>query len=123
MQSLEKRALAIVLAALLGACSHGENSSNASDTGNVTRQGAVRLDWVPPAQRVDGSPISLSEINGYRLYYGTAPDSTPRYVEIQNSAVSQYTFTLDPGVYYFRISTYDIYGQEGPLSEPIQRVL
>jgi len=63
---------------------------------------------------LDGTAIALSQIGGYRLYYGPTASNTPTMVDISDATASQHTLTVDTGKYYFRISTYDVSGIEGP---------
>ncbi|MGB5440741.1 MAG: LamG-like jellyroll fold domain-containing protein, partial [Gammaproteobacteria bacterium] len=35
--------------------------------------GSFSLSWTAPTTRSDGTPLSLADINGYRIHYGTSP--------------------------------------------------
>jgi hypothetical protein len=91
-----------------------------TDGGTTDLQTAkITLSWVAPTTWLDDTAISLSQIGGYRLYYGPTANDTPNMVDISDPSLWQHTLTLDPGTYYFRISTYDVNGIEGPKSEAI----
>ena len=38
--------------------------------GSVTQTGSITVNWIAPVARVDGPPLSLAEIDGYRIHYG-----------------------------------------------------
>lgn len=85
--------------------------------------GTVTLQWVAPTTWIDNSPLSLSEISGYHVYYGTSATDTPNTVNINDGSATQYTITLPTGSYYFRISSISNNGVEGPMSTAIQTTI
>lgn len=85
--------------------------------GSVSAQ--VTLQWVAPTTRTDGGAIAMSEIGGYRIYYGPSANDTPNFVDVEDETASQYTITLESGTYYFRVSAYDADGIEGPKTSAI----
>ena len=77
----------------------------------------VSLSWVAPSEREDNQPISLSEIDGYKIYYGTTPGKYPNKVTIDDSTAVGYTFTRFPtGTHYFVVTTLDTAGRESRYS-------
>ena len=50
--------------------------------------GAVTLDWTPPTSNTDGSV--LSNLAGYRIAYGTDPNSLGQTIEVSNPSVTSY---------------------------------
>jgi len=80
--------------------------------------GSVELTYDIPTQRVDGSELTLAEIDKYVLSYGTTIDasSTELYVE---GNITSVVITDLYGVYYFKIATKDTDGQVGPWSNTI----
>lgn len=85
--------------------------------------GAATLRWSAPTTRLDNTPVSLSEIAGYRLYYGPTATDTPSFVNINDGTASQYTINLPAGSYYFRISAIDTQGFEGEKSVALQKTV
>jgi uncharacterized protein YceK len=76
---------------------------------------SVTLSWLPPTQNADGS--SLTDLAGYYVYYGAAPDSMERSTQITNPGLTAYTVgDLGPGTHYFSISAYTFAGVEGTMS-------
>jgi hypothetical protein len=80
----------------------------------------INLSWVAPSEREDNTAISLSEISGYKIYYGTSPGSYSNSVNISDSTASSYKFTnFTKGTYYFVITTRDTEGRESRFSSSI----
>jgi VCBS repeat-containing protein len=82
----------------------------------------VSLSWVAPSQREDGTPLSLSEITGYKVYYGTAQGQYPNSTTINDSTAVGHTFTnLPAGTYYFVVTTIDTEDRESGYSPEIKK--
>lgn len=118
-----KSIIALFISLLLTACSTEENigSSGAGLVQGATGSAQnVILSWVAPVEREDGAPISMAEIAGYRVYYGTAQDDYTNEVEITDSSTMQATLSgLAPGIYYIVVTTYDMDGTESGHSQVI----
>jgi VCBS repeat-containing protein len=78
----------------------------------------ISLAWTPPSAREDNiTPLSLSEIAGYNIYYGNAQGQYPKTVNIADGTADSYIFTdLPTGTYYFVVTTYDTDGRESQYS-------
>jgi len=114
-----KRLLVLFIPVLLAACST-EESFNGS-TGVGLSSGAslneVALSWLAPVEREDGTPISMAEIGGYRIYYGTSQGNYTKQVSISDSNTMHVTLSdLVSGTYYIVITTYDMDGLESAYS-------
>jgi VCBS repeat-containing protein len=73
----------------------------------------VRLSWVAPSEREDNTSISLSEIAGYTVSYGTTMGQYPNKVTINDGTAVGYTFLDFPaGTYHFVVTTIDTEGRE-----------
>ena len=76
------------------------------------------LSWLPPTTNTDGS--SLSDLDGYRIYYGAQAGNYSETVDIDNAGQTNHVFGgLSAGTYYFSVSALDDDGNESPLSEEI----
>lgn len=130
--TLTRTLLAASLALLLGACgqdSGGVSGTTTSGTGGTTSTGgsggtttigSFSLSWTAPVSRSDGSPLALSEIGGYRVYYGPSPGNYPNSINITNGSLQTATLTGIPlGTYYVAMSTYDTSGLESSYSAPV----
>jgi len=105
--------VAIFLTAQLMACSTEENFGGA---GTLSLSS---LSWVAPSEREDNTPISLSEIAGYRIYYGTTQGDYPNKIEINDASEDVADISLSQGTYYVVITTVDMDGRESVFSEEI----
>ena len=98
---------------------------SASDSVTVTvnpigTAGDINLSWVAPVEREDGTPIMMSEIGGYRIYYGTTPGSYPDHVDVTDGSTMTATLIgLASGTYYIVVTTYDVNGRESAHSSMV----
>lgn len=82
--------------------------------------GSFTLGWVAPATRADGTPLSLSDIDGYRVYYGTKSGVyTSTYDVTDGTATSITISSLPVGTYFIAMTTYDSAGMESAKSAEI----
>jgi len=78
--------------------------------------GAVELTWMAPTENVDGSP--LTDLAGYKIYWGTQPDQYVNSVTIDNPAVVTYVLeNLVPATYYFVATAINSEGAESDPSD------
>ena len=115
-----------VILVLSGCNGAGESISDTSTpgTGGGTATGSALVTWTEPAGRLDGSPISISEIGGYYIYSGTSSTNMTSAVMVSGGTSSQRQITgLAPGTYYFQVSAYDLQGIEGPRTALASKVI
>ena len=121
---LSKSLFALLISLLLTACSTEENYNGSTLSGGVggaTTQG-VALSWVAPVEREDGTPISMAEIGGYRVYYGTSQGKYTKNVDIADRTTMQATLSnLTTGTYYIVMTTYDVDGRESVFSQVVTK--
>ena len=80
---------------------------------NVVATGSMDLSWTAPATRSDGTPLSLADINGYRIYYGESAGNYTKSVDIADgSAQSARVTDIPVGSYHVVMTTYDTDGRE-----------
>lgn len=73
--------------------------------------GAVELSWAAPTQNVDGS--ALTDLAGYKIYWGTQPNEFTNSVTIDNPGVATYVLeNLVPATYYFMATAFNADGAE-----------
>jgi hypothetical protein len=78
--------------------------------------------WLPPTQRNDGSP--LTDLAGYKLYWGTAIGHYPNLASIPNPGIATYVVDeLPPGTYYLVATAYDAYGIESDYSNVATQII
>ena len=84
----------------------------------------ISLSWVAPSEREDNTGILLSEIGGYKVYYGSTQGSYSNSVEINDaSAASHILRNFTTGTYYFVMTTYDRDGQGSKYSPEVKIVI
>jgi len=124
----------LVLAVLLGACSGGSASNpmstaatasgsttsttNASSTTGSTSSstdGSATLTWTAPTENANGTPVT--NLAGYRVYYGTSPSDLSQSVEVTGADTTTYAVeNLPAGTYYFAVAAYNTSGVESEQS-------
>jgi len=84
----------------------------------------INLSWVAPSEREDNTSIALSEIAGYKIYYGTTQGQYSNSVDINDGSAESYTFKSFPsGIYFFVITTLDTEGRESQYSPEVKKVV
>lgn len=94
----------------LSACSGGGDAGSA----------AITLTWETPYERADGSALGLSEIAGYRIYYGETTNVYSQRIDIDDPTVTEIVLQgiIPKGDYFIVMTTIDSAGHESPWSEP-----
>jgi hypothetical protein len=78
---------------------------------NQMSDGTATLDWIPPTENVDGT--ALTNLAGYKVYYGTSAGSLSESVKISNPGLSSYTVSnLSSGTWYFAVAAITASGTE-----------
>jgi hypothetical protein len=84
--------------------------------------GSATLSWSPPTERTDGT--ALTNLAGYTIRYGTAPDTFTVTVSITTPGVASYVIdNLTSGTYYFVVTAVDAAGLESPFSSPVSKTI
>lgn len=64
--------------------------------------GRATLSWTPPTQNSDGT--ALTNLSGYRIYYGTSSANLTQTISIDNIGVTTYVLeNLSPATWYFAV--------------------
>src|ERR1700722_11452593 len=90
----------------------------------VTELGAksATLSWKPPTVNSNGS--ALTNLAGYRIYYGTKATALTNSITINSVGVTTHVVTdLSPGVYYFALMAFNTAGAESKLSNVVKASL
>jgi hypothetical protein len=84
--------------------------------------GSMSLQWTAPVTRADGTPLSLSDIGGYRVYYGTSAGSYPNKIDVADGTAQTITITdLPVGSYRLVMTSYDANGLESAYSSMVTK--
>lgn len=87
-------------------------------TVNQVSNGTATLQWTPPTENTDGT--SLTNLAGYKVYYGTSASSMSHMVQLANPGLTGYTVgNLSSGTWYFAVSAYTSSGIESTLSSTV----
>lgn len=117
---LLKTVAGISLIMILAGCGAGGSSvSGGTDggTGTPVVSTSVSLAWDPVGTNEDGS--TLSDLGGYKVYYGTASGSYTYSTKI-GDATNCVVNDLVPGTtYYFSVVTYDTLENESTFSDEL----
>ena len=127
--SFKNSLIALSMSVQLAGCGGGESSTDSlaplefSDSPEVTISSAT-LTWVAPVARADGTPFSLADIGGYRVYYGATEGNYPNRIDVTDgAAVGTVLRDLPPGTNYFVVTTYDTAGRESGYSDVIIKTM
>ena len=105
-----------------GASSSGGGSNPPPIESPPQGTGSFSISWTAPVTRADGTPMSLADIDGYRIYYGTSRGKYTYQVNINNGAATGKTVSnLALGKYYLVMTTYDYSGRESARSPEISK--
>lgn len=115
--------LLVALTALASGCAMQPAATTAAAPADervevASQEGAIALEWQLPRERLDGTPLSSSDIAGYRIYIGNRPGHTGRVIAIDDPQQTRVLLRgLKPGHrYHVAISTVDREGLESPRS-------
>jgi hypothetical protein len=91
------------------------SASGPAASEQIAAPAAVTLQWQPPTQNTDDSP--LTNLAGYHVYYGTSAQALTFKVTVANPGISSYVVeNLARGTWYFAVAGYNANGVEGELS-------
>lgn len=77
--------------------------------------GQATLSWSAPTENMDGS--ALTDLAGYKLYYGTSEGNYTETITVDNPGILTYVVdNLTPRTYYFVATAYNASGVESPFS-------
>lgn len=85
---------------------------------------SIELTWDIPQEREDGSELTLGEINGYVIAYGTSENDLSNELVVEGASVTSAVLeNLNSGTYYFSIATVDSDGVQGAYSGVINQAI
>jgi len=83
-----------------------------------TALASVTLQWQPPTENTDGTP--LTDLAGYRIYYGVDPANLSNDVQLPNPGLTTYVVEqLTPNTWYFAMTSLNSQGQESAFSSQL----
>jgi len=100
------------------------NQVSATPNGETVQTGSFTLNWTAPAARSDGTPLSLADIAGFRVYYSASSGSYPNSIEVADGSATSITVRDIPvGTNYMVMTTYDSGGRESRYSPEISKIV
>lgn len=154
LETFARMGTLVALAALLGGCGDDDSSATSgasvASSSPSTRQGIISrtpnpvsshavngdpasggsppvshnamLSWEAPTTNINGS--ALTDLSGYRIYYGPSADELSESVQITNVGIQTYVIEdLQPGTWYFAIRATTSAGTESPLSDVVAKTI
>ena len=96
--------------------SSGSSSSNTTNVDVTAGNSVATVSWTAPTQNTDDS--ALTDLSGFKIYYGTSTSSLSNSVTITNPSVTSYVFdNLTSGItVYFAVVAYNSTGIESYIS-------
>ena len=80
--------------------------------------GTATLSWAAPTVRTDGSP--LTNLAGYKIYYGRMSGTYDYQIDVGNPAILTYVVeNLVSGDWYFTLTAYDFEGYQSDCSNEV----
>ena len=84
--------------------------------------GAATLSWLPPTHNSDGS--ALTDLTGYRIYYGRNPNTLRRTIVLDNPGLSSYLVeNLPPAIWHFAMTSVNSRGVESNRSPTVSKTI
>ncbi len=102
--------------------SDGAASASAQTNITVMQQtvGRATLSWQAPTDRTDGSP--LTNLAGFRIYYGTNQSDLRQSVEIRDPGANTWVIeNLTAGTWYFAATAFDASGVESARTNAVTK--
>jgi hypothetical protein len=78
---------------------------------------SVTVFWEAPTENADGTP--LSDLEGYRVYYGTLTHDYSQNVDVGNVTMYMISDLVPEVTYYFAVTAYDTSGNESDFSNEV----
>ena len=98
------------------------SDSSPEPSSGETTYGSITLSWTAPTYNTDGSV--LTDLDGYRIYWGAAPGKYSSSVTINNESITVYVLENIPvGTYEFVATSFNSAGVESNYSNPVTKVV
>ena len=96
--------------------------SNFDISVNAIAMGTATLSWNPPTANTDGS--ALTNLSGYRIYYGRNQNNLSESVVLNNPGLSRYVVeNLTPARWYFTMTSVNSGGTESDRSALVSKTI
>ena len=110
------------LAACLLAGCHQDPTRVTTVSATNKGAGTATLSWQAPTTNTDGK--ALTDLSGYRIYYGTDAEELSESVQLAGVGLQTYVIDgLGTGTWYFAIKAVASTGAESALSEIVSKTI
>lgn len=80
------------------------------------------MSWSAPTANTDGS--ALTDLAGYRVYYGTSPGTLGTSIDVPSAGAVEYLVRgLQTGTWYFAVAAYTNTGLESTHSSVVSKTI
>jgi hypothetical protein len=91
-------------------------SAPSSETPGASGSRTATISWEAPTTNTNGTP--LTDLAGYRIYYGSSAGDLSHTVQISTVGLQTYVIDgLEPGTWYFAVMALASNGTESALSD------
>jgi Fibronectin type III domain len=105
----------IAVAALAGGCRDPGPSAAPPTPAQSTSETTATVSWEAPTTNTNGT--ALTDLVGYRIYYGSSPEHLSHTQKISTIGLQTYVIEdLGPGTWYFAVMAIAANGAESQLS-------
>jgi hypothetical protein len=114
----------MAIASLVSGCDDPGPSSATANAPSSLASGsrAATLSWEAPTSNTNGT--ALTDLSGYRIYYGANPQELSQTVQISNVGLQTYVIdNLEPGTWYFAVMAVAANGGESALSDVVAKTI
>ena len=114
----------IAVTALLGGCRDpGPGAAPTTPPQSASGgPGSATLSWEAPTTNTDGA--ALTDLAGYRIYYGSSARHLDHTVNINTIGLQTYVIEgLEPGNWYFAVMALAVNGAESGLSDMVLKTI
>jgi len=109
-------------ATVLAGCNQGTTglTTSPSGTGTAGGSGMATLSWQAPTTTTAGT--ALTDLAGYRIYYGTNSSDLTQSVQVSSVGIQTYVIdNLGAGTWYFAVMAVTSGGVESALSDIVSK--
>ena len=115
-------AVLVLLCSLAGCHSSDDSSSTSAAQSVPSGNGTATLSWDAPTTTTTGS--ALTDLAGYRIYYGVSASDLSQTVQLSGVGVQTYVVdNLGQGTWYFAIKAVTTAGVESALSDIVSKTI
>jgi hypothetical protein len=125
VKSLRLACVLVFVGGLLSGCqdnstagsSSTPSANNAAASNNL---GVATLSWLAPTSDTNGAP--LTDLAGYRIYYGLSKSQLTQTVHVSTVGIQTYVLDgLTSGTWYFAVKAVTLDGAESALSDIVSK--